>query len=69
VARTTTFGRVHEEERVWVVYGFLAYRIRNQAAAEDLIQGPFEHALRAPSRFDARKGSRRSRLLKIARNP
>jgi RNA polymerase sigma factor (sigma-70 family) len=53
---------------VWTVYGFLAYRIHDQAAAEDLTQATFEHALRAWSRFDARKGSHRTWLLAIARN-
>jgi RNA polymerase sigma-70 factor (ECF subfamily) len=61
------FARVYEEH-VWVVYGFLAYRIRDQAAAEDLTQATFEHALRAWSRFDARKGSHRTWLVAIARN-
>jgi RNA polymerase sigma-70 factor (ECF subfamily) len=61
------FTRVYEEH-VWTVYGFLAYRIRDQAAAEDLTQATFEHALRAWSRFDARKGSHRTWLLTIARN-
>jgi RNA polymerase sigma factor (sigma-70 family) len=61
------FARVYEEH-VWTVYGFLAYRTRNQAAAEDLTQATFEHALRAWSRFDPRKGSHRTWLLTIARN-
>ena len=61
------FVRVYEEH-VWVVYGFLAYRIRDRAAAEDLTQATFEHALRAWSRFDRRKGSHRTWLLAIARN-
>jgi RNA polymerase sigma factor (sigma-70 family) len=61
------FARVYEEH-VWTVYAFLAYRIRDQLAAEDLTQATFEHALRAWSRFDARKGSHRTWLLAIARN-
>jgi RNA polymerase sigma-70 factor (ECF subfamily) len=61
------FQRVYEEQ-VWTVYGFLAYRIHDQAAAEDLTQATFEHALRAWGRFDARKGSHRTWLLTIARN-
>jgi RNA polymerase sigma factor (sigma-70 family) len=61
------FARVYEEH-VWIVYGFLAYRIRDRAAAEDLTQATFEHALRAWSRFDARKGSHRTWLMTIARN-
>ena len=61
------FSRVYEEH-VWTVYGFLAYRTRNQATAEDLTQATFEHALRAWSRFDPRKGSHRTWLLTIARN-
>jgi RNA polymerase sigma-70 factor (ECF subfamily) len=61
------FARVYEEH-VWIVYGFLAYRIRDRAAAEDLTQATFEHALRAWSRFDARRGSHRTWLMTIARN-
>ncbi|HEY5260936.1 MAG TPA: sigma-70 family RNA polymerase sigma factor, partial [Solirubrobacteraceae bacterium] len=61
------FARVYEEH-VWIVYGFLAYRLHDQAAAEDLTQATFEHALRAWSRFDARKGSHRTWLMTIARN-
>jgi RNA polymerase sigma factor (sigma-70 family) len=61
------FARVYEEH-LWIVYGFLAYRLRDQAAAEDLTQATFERALRAWSRFDPRKGSERTWLLAIARN-
>jgi RNA polymerase sigma-70 factor (ECF subfamily) len=65
--RGEDFARVYEEH-VWIVYGFLAYRLRDQAAAEDLTQATFEHALRAWSRFDPRRGSERTWLLTIARN-
>jgi len=61
------FTRVYEDN-VWAVYGFLAYRLRDQAAVEDLTQGTFERALRAWSRFDPRRGSERTWLLAIARN-
>jgi RNA polymerase sigma factor (sigma-70 family) len=61
------FARVYDEH-VWRVYGFLAYRLRNRDAAEDLTQGTFERALRAWSRFDPRKASEITWLLTIARN-
>jgi RNA polymerase sigma-70 factor (ECF subfamily) len=61
------FTRVYEEH-VWRVYGFLAYRLRDRHAAEDLTQATFERALRAWSRFDPRRASERTWLLAIARN-
>lgn len=61
------FARVYDEH-VWVVYGFLAYRLGNRDAAEDLTQTTFERALRAWSRFDPRRGSERTWLVAIARN-
>ena len=61
------FVRVYDEH-VWHVYGFLAYRLRDDAEAEDLTQATFERALRAWSRFDSRRGSERTWLLAIARN-
>ena len=67
------FAAVHEfvrvyDEHVWHVYGFLAYRLRDDTEAEDLTQATFERALKAWSRFDSRKGSERTWLLTIARN-
>jgi RNA polymerase sigma factor (sigma-70 family) len=61
------FARVYDEH-VWRVYGFLAYRMRNRDAAEDLTQATFERALRAWSRFDPRRASEGTWLLAIARN-
>jgi RNA polymerase sigma factor (sigma-70 family) len=61
------FGRVYEDH-VWRVYGFLAYRLRDREAAEDLTQTTFERALRAWSRFDPSRASERTWLLAIARN-
>jgi RNA polymerase sigma factor (sigma-70 family) len=61
------FARVYEEH-VWRIYGFLAYRLRDREAAEDLTQVTFERALRAWSRFDRRRASERTWLLSIARN-
>lgn len=61
------FTRVYEEH-VWRVYGFLAYRMRDRDAAEDLTQATFERALRAWSRFDPRRASEGTWLLAIARN-
>lgn len=65
--RQTDFARVYEEH-VWRVYGFLAYRLRDRHAAEDLTQTTFERALRAWSRFDPRRASESTWLLAIARN-
>jgi len=61
------FGRVYEEH-VWRVYGFLAYRVQDRATREDLTQTTFERALRAWSRFDARRGSEGAWLMRIAHN-
>jgi RNA polymerase sigma-70 factor (ECF subfamily) len=61
------FARVYEEH-VWRVYGFLAYRLRDRDAAEDLTQATFERALRAWSRFDPRRASESTWLIAIARN-
>jgi RNA polymerase sigma factor (sigma-70 family) len=56
------------DEHVWDVYGFVAYRIGNRAAAEDLTQQTFERALRAWHRFDPTRAQPRTWLLAIARN-
>lgn len=61
------FARVYQEH-VWRVYGFLAYRLPDRGAAEDLTQLTFERALRAWSRFDPRRASESTWLLTIARN-
>src|SRR5438067_731894 len=61
------FARVYDEH-VWRVYGFLAYRLRDRHATEDLTQATFERALRAWSRFDPRRASEQTWLLSIARN-
>jgi RNA polymerase sigma-70 factor (ECF subfamily) len=61
------FGRVYEDN-VWRVYAFLAYRLRDRYAAEDLTQATFERALRAWSRFDPSRASESTWLLTIARN-
>jgi RNA polymerase sigma-70 factor (ECF subfamily) len=61
------FARTYEEH-VWRVYGFLAYRLRDREAAEDLTQLTFERALRAWSRFDPRRASVSTWLIAIARN-
>ncbi len=65
--RAPDFARVYEEH-VWRVYGFLAYRVREPALAEDLTQTTFERALRAWARFDPRRGGETTGLLAIARN-
>lgn len=61
------FAEVYNEQ-VWQVYGYLAYRVRTRAEAEDLTQLTFERALRAWHRYDERKASVRTWLLAIARN-
>jgi RNA polymerase sigma factor (sigma-70 family) len=61
------FARTYEKH-VWRVYGFLAYRLRDREAAEDLTQVTFERALRAWSRFDPRRASESTWLIAIARN-
>jgi RNA polymerase sigma factor (sigma-70 family) len=63
----TEFARVYEDH-VWRVYGFIAYRLADPHAAEDLTQATFERALRAWSRFDRRRASERTWLLAIAHN-
>lgn len=65
--RQAEFARVYEEH-VWRVYGFIAYRVRDRATAEDLTQTTFERALRAWPRFDPRRASEATWLLAIARN-
>jgi RNA polymerase sigma factor (sigma-70 family) len=61
------FARVYEEH-VWRVHAFLAYRLRDRDAAEDLTQATFERALRAWGKFDPRRASEKTWLLAIARN-
>jgi RNA polymerase sigma factor (sigma-70 family) len=61
------FARAYDEH-VWRVYGFLAYRLRDREAAEDLTQTTFERAMRAWSRYDPRRASESTWLIAIARN-
>src|SRR5450755_4206510 len=61
------FARAYDKH-VWRIYGFLAYRLRDREAAEDLTQATFERALRAWSRFDPRRASESTWLIAIARN-
>jgi RNA polymerase sigma-70 factor (ECF subfamily) len=56
------------EENIWRIYGFLAYRVRTQADAEDLTQLTFERAYKAWGRFDEERASAATWLLAIARN-
>lgn len=63
----TSFAAAYAEH-VDVVFRFLAYRVRSRELAEDLTQLTFEKALRAWSRYDARKASVSTWLLAIARN-
>lgn len=57
-----------DDEHVFQVYGFFAYRLRNRGEAEDLPQRTFERALRAWGRYDAEQASIGTWLLAIARN-
>lgn len=61
------FARVYEDH-VWRVYAYVAYRLSDREAAEDLTQATFERALRAWSRFDPRRASEGTWLMAIARN-
>jgi len=56
------------EEHVWDVYGFLAYRTRSRAEAEDLTQLTFERAWKSWDRFDERRAKAKTWLLAIAQN-
>jgi RNA polymerase sigma-70 factor (ECF subfamily) len=56
------------DEHVWRVYAFFAYRLGDRQDAEDLTQATFERALKARSRYDARRGSPLTWLLAIAQN-
>lgn len=50
------------------MYGFFAYRLDSRSDAEDLTQATFERAVRAFSRYDARRATVATWLLAIARN-
>ena len=55
-------------EHAQPLFGFLAYRLGDRSAAEDLVVDTFERALRARRRFDPRRGSEKSWLYAIALN-
>jgi RNA polymerase sigma-70 factor, ECF subfamily len=61
------FAEIYDEE-IWSVYGFIAYRVRCVADAEELTQLTFERALRAWRRYDPERAPARVWLLAIARN-
>lgn len=65
--KPANFARVYNEH-VFIVYGYLAYRLQDRETAQDLTQATFERALRSWSRFDPRLGSERTWLMAIARN-
>lgn len=65
--RDADFERLYEEH-AQALFGFLAYRTGNHAAAEDLLASTFERALRARRRFDPRRGSEKRWLYSIALN-
>lgn len=61
------FAKVYDEE-IWSIHGFIAYRVRSVADAEDLTQCTFERALKSWKRFDPKRAPARVWLLAIARN-
>ena len=65
--RSEDFERLYEEY-AQPLFGFLAYRTGNRAAAEDLLAETFERALKARWRFDRRKGTEKAWLYAIALN-
>ena len=54
------FATVYDEH-VYHVYGYLAYRLRLRADAEDLTQMTFERALRAYGRYNEKPSLRSGR--------
>src|SRR3954452_15455517 len=63
--RDEDFERLYAAEAAGL-FSFLAYRTGDRALAEDLLADAFERALR--SRYDRRRGSRRTWLYAIALN-
>src|SRR3954468_4919469 len=57
----------HPEALVRRVYSYVAYRVGDGAAAEDLTSDTFERALRYRATYDATKGTPQAWLLGIAR--
>lgn len=49
------------------VYAYVAYRVGNDAAAEDIVGATFERAVRYRSSYDARRGEPIAWLIGIAR--
>ena len=65
--RRVDFERLYEEH-AQPLFGFIAYRVGDRLAAEDLLADTFERALRARNRFDRRKASEKTWLYTIALN-
>jgi len=65
--RDDDFERLYAAEAQGL-FGFLAYRTGDRAAAEDLLADTFERALRSRRRFDPRRGSAKTWLYTIALN-
>ena len=51
-----------------MLLAFLAYRLGDRAAAEDVLADTFERVLRTRARFDPRRGSEKNWLYSIALN-
>jgi RNA polymerase sigma-70 factor (ECF subfamily) len=65
--RLSDFDRLYGEHADGL-YAFLAYRLGDRVAAEDLLADTFERALRARGRYDRRRGSEKAWLYAIALN-
>ena len=65
--REDDFERLFEEHAADLP-GFLAYRLGDRAAAEDVLADTFERVLRTRVRFDRRRGSEKTWLYSIALN-
>ena len=65
--REDRFERLFEEHASDLL-AFLAYRVGDRAAAEDVLADTFERVLRTRARFDPRRGSEKTWLYSIALN-
>jgi RNA polymerase sigma-70 factor (ECF subfamily) len=65
--RENEFERLFQEHAPGLL-AFLAYRLRDRTAAEDVLADTFERVLRTRVRFDRRRGSEKTWLYSIALN-
>jgi RNA polymerase sigma-70 factor (ECF subfamily) len=66
-SREDRFERLFEEHAAGLL-AFLAYRLGDRTAAEDVLADTFERVLRTRARFDPRRGSEKNWLYSIALN-